>query len=257
MYRMREVPMTIPHADGKEDQIRLILPALMHSKGVEEEKEHIRSLVEVVPMAVCLPIRAWLRFLDVDEYAGGLEGEKEPISSGPPSGVLYDLAREAERRAGAPPLPDVDADTTIRPGLCGLHLMEIRGWKKELVRSCCAALRTHDGRASAQMRIEEGGKAFSLRVLEEGTKREAGLLLEFWSLPYVAGDVFELWGLPDGVGRVLENWEKIVGRVRYDAGQGLHFVRVGERGEIGFNLRTPDGLRELVDALVSLAEETP
>jgi hypothetical protein len=251
-----KVSVTIPHADGKEDQIHLILPAVMHPKGVEEEKEYIRSLVEGMPMAACLPIKAWLLFLGMDEYAGGLEGEREPISSGPPSGVLYDLAREVERRAGVEPLPEADTDDAIRPGFCGLHLMEIRGWKKELVRSCCAALRTHDGRASAQMRIERG-KVFSLRVLEEKTGREASLLLEFWSLPYVADDVLEIWGLPDGVGRILENWEKIVGKVRYDAGQGLHFVRVGERGEVRFNLRTPDGLRELVDALVSLAEGTP
>jgi hypothetical protein len=255
MYRMCETSMTIPHADGKEDQIRLILPALMYPGGVEEEKEYIRSLVEGMPMAACLPIKAWLRFLGMDEYAGGLEGENEPISSGPPSGVLHDLAREVERRARVEPL-QADTDDAIRPGFCSLHLMEIRGWKKELVRSCCAALRTHDGRASAWMRIERG-KVFSLRVLEEKTGREASLLLEFWSLPYVADDVLEIWGLPDGVGRILENWEKIVGKVRYDAGQGLHFVRVGERGEIGFNLRTPDGLRELVDALFSLAEETP
>jgi hypothetical protein len=255
---MCEVSVTIPHADGKEDRISLILPAVMHPKGVEEEKKYIRSLVEEMPMAACLPLRVWLRFLGMDEYNGGLEGESDPVTlfGGPPSGVLYDLAREVERRAGVEPLPKADADTTIRLGFCSLRFMEIRGWRKELVRSCCAALRTHDGRASARMRIEKG-KTFSLRVLEEGTGREASLRLEFWSLSYAAGDVFEVWGLPDGVGRILENWEKIVGRVRYDARRRLHFVRVGEREELGFNLRTPDGLRELVDALVSLAEGTP
>jgi len=251
------VSVTIPHADGKEDLIYLILPEAMHPKGMEEEKKRIRSIVEGMPMAACLPIRGWLGFLGMDEYNGGLGEDSNPITlGGPPSSVLYCLAREVERRAGVEALPKAEADYTLRPGFCSLRLMEIRGWKKELVRSCCAALRTHDGRASARMRIEKG-KTFSLRVLEEGTGREASLRLEFWSLTYVAGDVFELWALPDGVGRILENWEKIVGRVRYDARRRLHFVRVGERGEIGFNLRTPDGLSGLVDALVSLPEETP
>jgi hypothetical protein len=95
---MYKVSVTIPHADGKEDQIYLILPAVMRPKDVEEEKKHIKSLVEGMPMAACLPIRAWLRFLGMDEYDGGLEGESNPITfGGPPSGVLYDILGEAEK----------------------------------------------------------------------------------------------------------------------------------------------------------------
>jgi hypothetical protein len=244
MPQVYEVVLNIPHANGEKDHILLFFPALMHPMGVKDEREHIESLVVGTPMASCLPIRAWLSWLGPDEYEGGLGEENKPISVGHPAEVLYDIAREVERRAKVPPVPGAGTDDAIRAGFLSLRFMEFRGWKKELVRSCCAALRTHDGRASAQMWIKKDA-VFFLRILEEETGREASLLLEFCSLPYVAGNVLELWGLPDGVGRILENWEKVVGRVRYDENLKLNFVSVGD-GEVGFDLNSQDDLMRLL-----------
>jgi hypothetical protein len=238
MDKMCETVLNISHADGSRDEIRIAVPTWM---DVEEEASFIKVLMEGMPRAACMPVKAWIRFLGPHKAEGGLWGQNEPIESGSPSTVLYSITRWVEKRAGAQPIPD-EVNTIIRTGLASLRPLVFDGWEKEVIRSCCALLRTPDGRALARMRVE-AGHAYSLWIFDEETKRTASFRLEYWHLPHIAG-------------RLIEGWERAVGRVRFDEEKGLHFVRVEGDAEVGLDLATTDGLMQLASAL-GLEEKPP
>ncbi|MFZ8845480.1 hypothetical protein [Thermoflexus sp.] len=235
---MRETVLKISHADGSHDEIRIAVPAWM---DIKEEADFIAVLMEGMPRAACMPVKAWIRFLGPHKAEGGLgEAEaglgeqKKPIESGSPSIVLYRLIRRMEEHAGVKPILD-GANITIRTGLASLRPLAFDGWEKKVVRSCCALLRTSDGRALARMRVE-AGQAYSLWISDEETGRTASFRLEYWHLPHIAG-------------RLIEGWERAVGRVRFDEEKGLHFVRCEWGAEVGIDLAAADGLRQLARAL--------
>jgi hypothetical protein len=241
MGKMRETVLNIPHADGSQDEIRIVVPTRMN---IEEEVDFVRLLMEGMPRAACMPVKAWIRFLSshkaeggLVEADGGLEEQKNPIEPGPPSYVLYRLISQVEERAGVKPIPD-GTNITIRTGLASLRPLALDGWEKKVVRSCCALLQTLDGRALARMRVE-AGQTYSLWISDEETGRTASLRLEYWHLPHIAG-------------RLIEGWERVIGRVRFDEfdeKKGLHFVRVNEGAEVGLDLATTDGLAQLASIL--------
>jgi hypothetical protein len=245
MDKMCETVLNISHADGSRDEIRITVPTWM---DIEEEARFIKVLMEGMPRAACMPVKAWIRFLGPHKAEGGLaeadvglEEQKNPIESGSPSYVLYRLIRRIEGRAGVRPIPD-GANIIIKTGVASLRPLVFDGWEKEVIRSCCALLRTLDGRALARMRVE-ADHTYSLWISDENTKRTANFRLEYWHLPHIAG-------------RLIENWEKIVGRVRFDEERGLHFVRVEGDAEVGLDLATTDGLMQLASAL-GLEEKPP
>jgi hypothetical protein len=238
MDKTRETVLSIPHADGSQDEIRIAVPMRMN---IEEEVDFVRLLMEGMPRAACMPVKAWMRFLSphkaeggLEETDGELEGQEKPIESGPPSFVLYGLVRRAEELAGVKPISD-GANIAIRTGLASLRPLALDGWEKKVVRSCCALLRTLDGRALARMRVEAGW-THSLWISDEETGRTASLRLEHWHLPHIAG-------------RLIEGWERVVGRVRFDEERRLHLVRVEGGAEIGVDLTTTDGLMQLASVL--------
>jgi hypothetical protein len=231
MSKTQETVLTIPHADGSQDEIRIIVPMWMN---MEEEAEFVRVLMEGMPRAACLPVNAWLRFLLPHKADGGLEGEDHPIEPASQSSVLYQLVKRAEERARARPIPD-DVNIIVGIGLASLRFLALDGWKEEVVRSCCALLRTLDGRALARMRVEEG-PTYSLWISDEETGRTASFRLEYWHLPHIAG-------------RLIKGWERVVGRVRFDEEKRLHFVRVEGDAEIGLDLRASEGLEKLARAI--------
>jgi hypothetical protein len=231
MSKTQETVLTIPHADGGQDEIRIIVPTWMN---MEEEAEFVRVLMEGMPRAACLPVKAWLRFLGPHKADGGLEGEDPPIEPDPPSYVLHQLVKRVEERAGVRSIPD-DVNIIIRTGIASLRPLALDGWKKEVVRSCCALLRTLDGRALARMRVE-AGHTYSLWISDEKAGKTASFRLAFWDLPHIAG-------------RLIEGWERVVGRVRFDEEKGLHLVRVEGGAEVGVDLATTDGLMQLASVL--------
>jgi hypothetical protein len=238
MGKMCETVLNIPHADGSQDEIRIAVPAWM---DIKEEADFIAVLMEGMPRAACIPVKAWMRFLSPHKAEGGLgeanaglEGQKKPIESDPPSYVLYRLIRQIEERAGVEPIPD-GANIIIKTGLASLRPLAFDGWEKKVIRSCCALLRTLDGRALARMRVE-AGQTYSLWISDEETGRTASFRLEYWHLPHIAG-------------RLIEGWERAVGRVRFDEEKGLHFVRVEGDAEVGLDLAATDGLIQLARAL--------
>jgi len=245
MDKMHETVLNIPHADGSQDEIRIAVPARM---DIKEEADFIMVLMEGMPRAACIPVKAWMRFLGPHKAEGGLEetdggvGEQEKtIELGPPSYVLYRLIRRMEERAGVKPIPD-GANIIIKTGLASLRPLPFDGWEKRVVRSCCALLRSLDGRALAQMRVE-ADQTYSLWISDEETGKTASFRLEYWHLPHIAG-------------RLIEGWERAVGRVRFDEEKGLHFVRVEGGAEIGIDLTTTDGLMQMASVL-GLEERLP
>jgi hypothetical protein len=183
--KTQEDVLTIPHADGSQDEIRIIVPTWMN---MEKEAEFVRVLMEGMPRAACMPVRAWMRFLGphkaeggLEETDAGLEGQKKSIESGPPSYVLYGLIRRMEEHAGVTPIPE-GANIIIKTGLASLRPLAFDGWEKKVIRSCCALLQTPDGRALARMRV--AGHACSLWISDEETGRTASFRLEFWHLPF-------------------------------------------------------------------------
>jgi hypothetical protein len=238
MGKMCETVLNIPHADGRQDEIRIAVPAWM---DIKEEADFMAVLMAGMPRAACMPVKAWMRFLGPHKAEGGLgEAEaglgeqKKPIESGSPSIVLYRLIRRMEEHAGVKPILD-GANITIRTGLASLRPLAFDGWEKKVVRSCCALLRTLDGRALARMRVE-ADQTYSLWISDEETGRTASFRLEYWHLPHIAG-------------RLIEGWERAVGRVRFDEEKGLHFVRCEWGAEVGIDLAAADGLRQLARAL--------
>jgi len=238
MDKMCETVLSIPHADGSQDEIRIAVPMRM---DIKEEADFVRLLMEGMPRAACMPAKVWIRFLGPHKAEGGLEetdagseAQENPGESGPPSYVLYRLIRRMEERAGMKPIPD-GANIAIKTGLASLRPLLFDGWEKRVVRSCCALLRTLDGRALARMRVE-ADQTYSLRISDEETGRTASFRLEHWHLPHIAG-------------RLIECWERAVGRVRFDEEKRLHLVRVEGDTEIGFDLNTTDGLMQLASAL--------
>jgi hypothetical protein len=245
MDKTRETVLSISHADGSQDEIRIAVPAWM---DIKETADFIAVLMGGMPRATCMPVRAWMRFLGshkaeggLEEANAGLEGQRKPIESGPPSYVLYSLIRRMEERAGAKTIPD-GANIAIRTGLASLRPLALDGWEKKVVRSCCALLRTLDGHALARMRVEVGW-TYSLWISDEETGRTASFRLEHWHLPHIAG-------------RLIEGWERVVGRVRFDEERRLHLVRVEGDAEIGVDLTTTDGLMQLASVL-GLEAKTP
>jgi hypothetical protein len=237
MDKTRETVLNIPHADGSQDEIRIAVPVWMDIK----EANFIAVLMEGMPRTACMPVKAWMRFLGphkaeggLEEADAGLEGQKKPIESGLPSYVLYRLIRQIEERAGVEPIPD-GANIIIKTGLASLRPLAFDGWEKKVIRSCCALLRTLDGRALARMRVEKG-QTYSLWISDEKTGRTASFRLEHWYLPHIAG-------------RLIEGWQLVVGRVRFDEKKRLHFVQVEEGAEIGVDLTTTDGLMQLASAI--------
>jgi hypothetical protein len=235
---MCETVLSIPHADGSQDEIRIAVPTWM---DIKEEADFVRLLMEGMPRAACLPIKAWLRFLSPHKADGGLEGDENPIEPNPPSYVLHRIVKRAEERARIKPIPD-EVNIAIRTGLASLRPLALDGWEKKVVRSCCALLRTLDGRALARMRVE-AGQTYSLWISDKETGRTASFRLEHWHLPHIAG-------------RLIEGWELAVGRVRFDEERGLHFVRVEGDAEIGLDLAATDGLTQLARTL-GLEAKTP
>jgi hypothetical protein len=231
MDKMCETVLSIPHADGSQDEIRIAVPMRM---DIKEEADFVRLLMEGMPRAACMPVKAWLRFLSPHKADGGLEGEESPIEPDPPSYVLHRLVKRAEERAGVKPISD-EVNVIIRTGLASLRPLALDGWEKKVVRSCCALLRTLDGRAMARMRVE-ADQTYSLWISDEETGKTASFRLEYWHLPHIAG-------------RLIEGWERAVGRVRFDEKKGLHFVRVEGDAEIGLDLAATDGLMQLARAL--------
>jgi hypothetical protein len=238
MDKMCETVLNIPHADGSQDEIRIAVPAWM---DIKEEADFIAVLMKGMPRAACMPVKAWMRFLGphkaeggLEEAEVGLEERKKPIESGSPSIVLYRLIRRMEEHAGVKSIPD-GANIIIKTGLASLRPLAFDGWEKKVVRSCCALLRTLDGRALARMRVEKD-QTYSLWISDEKTGRTASFRLEYWHLPHIAG-------------RLIEGWERAVGRVRFDEEKGLHFVRVEGDAEIGLDLATMDGLMQLAKVL--------
>jgi hypothetical protein len=231
MDKMCETVLSIPHADGSQDEIRIAVPTRM---DIEEEAGFVRLLMEGMPRAACIPVKAWLRFLSHHKADGGLEGEESPIEPDPPSYVLHRLVKRAEERAGVKPIPD-EVNVIIRTGLASLRPLALDGWEKKVIRSCCALLRTLDGRAMARMRVEKD-QTYSLWISDEKTGRTASFRLEHWHLPHIAG-------------RLIEGWQLVVGRVRFDEKKRLHFVQVEEGAEVGIDLTTTDGLMQLASAM--------
>jgi len=185
MDKMCETVLNIPHADGSQDEIRIAVPVWM---DIKETADFIAALTKGMPRAACMPVKAWIRFLGPHKAEGGLEvadvGSEEqnkPIEPGPPSSVLYKLIRQMEEHAGTKPIPD-GANITIRTGLASLRPLALDGWEKKVIRSCCALLRTLDGRALARMRVE-ADQAYSLWISDEETGRTASFRLEHWHLP--------------------------------------------------------------------------
>jgi hypothetical protein len=237
MDKTCETVLNIPHADGSQDEIRIAVPAWMDIK----EAHFIAVLMEGMPRTACMPVKAWMRFLGphkaeggLEEADAGLEGQKKPIESGLPSYVLYRLIRQIEERARVEPIPD-GANIIIKTGLASLRPLAFDGWEKKVVRSCCALLRTLDGHVLAQMRVEKD-QTYSLWISDGKTGRTASFRLEHWHLPHIAG-------------RLIEGWERVVGRVRFDEKERLHFVQVEGGAEIGLDLTTTDGLMQLASAL--------
>jgi hypothetical protein len=238
MDKVCETVLNIPHADGSRDEIRIAVPAWM---DIKEAAGFIAVLMAGMPRAACMPVKAWIRFLGphkaeggLEEAEVGLEGQKKPIESGSPPIVLYRLIRRMEGHAGAKPIPD-GANIIIKTGLASLRPLAFDGWEKEVIRSCCALLRTLDGRAMARMRVEKD-QTYSLWISDEKTGRTASFRLEYWHLPHIAG-------------RLIEGWERAVGRVRFDEKKRLHFVQVEGGAEIGIDLTTTDGLMQLARVL--------
>jgi hypothetical protein len=229
--------LNIPHADGSQDEVRIAVPMWMN---IEEEADFVRLLMEGMPRAACMPVKVWMRFLGPHKAEGGLEEaeagpeeQKKPIESGSPSGVLYSLIKRMEEHAKVKSIPD-GANIIIKTGLASLRPLAFDGWEKEVIRSCCALLRTSDGCALARMRVEKG-QTYSLWISDK-TGRTASFRLEYWHLPHIAG-------------RLIEGWQLVVGRVRFDEEKGLHFVQVEEGAEVGIDLTTTDGLMQLARVL--------
>jgi hypothetical protein len=238
MGKMCETVLSIPHANGSQDEIRIAVPAWMDMK---EEAGFIAVMMAGMPRAACMPVKVWVRFLGphkaeggLEEAEVGLEEQKKPIESGSPSIVLYRLIRRMEEHAGVKSIPD-GANIITKTGLASLRPLAFDGWEKKVIRSCCALLRTLDGRALARMRVE-ANQTYSLWISDEETGRTASFRLEYWHLPHIAG-------------RLIEGWERAVGRVRFDEEKGLHLVRVEGGAEIGLDLATTDGLMQLARAL--------
>jgi hypothetical protein len=238
MDKTCETVLNIPHADGSQDEIRIAVPMWM---DIKEEADFIAVLMAGMPRAACMPVKAWMRFLGphkaeggLEEAEAGLEEQKKPIESGSPSIVLYRLIRRMEEHAGVKSIPD-GANIIIKTGLASLRPLAFDGWEKKVIRSCCALLRTLDGRAMARMRVEKD-QTYSLWISDEKTGRTASFRLEHWHLPHIAG-------------RLIEGWQLVVGRVRFDEKKRLHFVQVEEGAEVGIDLTTTDGLMQLASAM--------
>jgi hypothetical protein len=214
--------LDIAHADGRKDEICILV-----AEGMPLEPEalygmafYICKLWCEIPRRACMPMRAVvvLRPKGID---GWLEGDETTLTfSGSVPEVLRALIRRAEEKAGMEAEPGLD--------LLGFRWWP-ESWRLESFLSCCAVLRSRDGRATARLRLLQGG-VLSLRISDDAG-REAELRMRIGLLPAVR--------------RLLEGWERIVGRVRFDEASGLTLVRI-EGGEAGFDLSDAGKLIEML-----------
>jgi hypothetical protein len=222
MDKAREDVLGIAHADGKEDQIRILVAegAPSSPEAIEEKAVFLGLLWRGIPRRACMPIRAVV-VLKLDGIGGWLEGDERGfVFSGNDLEVLRRLIRRAEERAQMREAPGL--------GLLGSRWWP-ESWRLERLRSCCAVLRSRDDRAAARLRLLQGG-VLSLRISDDAG-REAELRMRTALLPAMR--------------RLLEGWERIVGRVRFDEASGLTLIRI-EGGEVGFDLNEAGKLIELL-----------
>lgn len=213
----------IPHADEREDEIRILVAEgwSLSPEAVEAEAVFLGLLWRGIPRRACMPIRAVV-VLRPNGINGWLEGdETNQVFSDSALEALQALTRRAEEKAG---MRGAEPDS----GLLGFCWWP-ESWKPEMLRSCCAVLRSQDGRAAARLRLLQDG-VLSLRISDDAG-REAELRMRIHLLPVTR--------------RLLEGWERIVGRVRFDEGSGLTLVRV-EGGEVGFDLSEAGKLIEML-----------
>jgi hypothetical protein len=223
MDKVRRDVLGIDHADAREDEIRvLVAEGLSLGPEAIEAKAIFLGLLWIgIPRRVCMPIRAVV-VLRPDGIDGWLEGgERTTTFSGDDLEVLRALIRRAEEKAG---LKGGEPDA----GLLGFRWWP-ESWGMERLRSCCAVLRSRDGRATARLRLLRDG-VLSLRISDDAG-RESELRMRIGLLPAMR--------------RLLEEWEQIIGRVRFDEESGLTLVRV-EGGEVGFDLGEAEKLIEML-----------
>jgi hypothetical protein len=214
--------LDIAHADGRKDEICILVAEGMplEPEAIYGKTFYICKLWCEIPRRACMPIRAVvvLRPKGID---GWLEGDETTLTfSGSVPEVLRALIRRAEEKAGMGAEPGLD--------LLGFRWWP-ESWRLESFLSCCAVLRSRDGRAAARLRLLQDG-VLSLRISDDAG-READLRMRIGLLPAAR--------------RLLEEWERIVGRVRFDEASGLTLVRV-EGGEAGFDLSDAGRLIEML-----------
>jgi hypothetical protein len=212
MDKARNDVLSIAHADGKEDHIRILVAggAPSSPEAIEEKAVFLGLLWLGIPRRACMPIRAVV-VLKLNGIEGWLEEDESGfVFSGNDLEVLRGLIRRAEERARMREAP-------------GLGLLSFRwwpeSWEPERLRFCCAVLCSRDGHATARLMLLQGG-VLSLQISGDAG-RETELRMPIGLLP--------------AVHRLLEGWERIVGRVRFDEKSGLILVRI-EGGEVGFDL---------------------
>jgi hypothetical protein len=223
MDKAREDVLGIDHADAREDEIRVLVAEglSLGPEAIEAKAIFLGHLWLGIPRKACMPIRAVV-VLKPDGIEGWLEGDERSLAfSGNDLEVLHALIRRAEGKAG---LKGGEPDAS----LLGFRWW-LESWEPERLRSCCAVLRSRDGRATARLRLLRGG-VLSLRISGDAG-REAELRMPIGLLP--------------AMHRLLEGWERIVGRVRFDEESGLALVRV-EGGEVGFDLSEAGKLIEML-----------
>jgi hypothetical protein len=223
MDKAREDVLGIDHADAREDEIRVLVAdgLSLGPEAIEAKAIFLGHLWLGIPRRACMPIRAVV-ILKPDGFEGWLEGDERSLAfSGDDLEVLHALIRRAEEKAG---LKEGEPDAS----LLGFRWWP-ESWELERLRSCCAVLRSRDGRAMAMLRLLQDG-VLSLRISDDAG-REAELRMRIHLLPAAR--------------RLLEEWERIVGRVRFDEASGLTLVRV-EGGEVGFDLGKAGRLIELL-----------
>jgi hypothetical protein len=212
----------IAHADESEDEICVLVAEGMslEPRDIEAKAVFLGLLWRGIPRRACMPIRAVV----VLKSDGGIEGrleQDERAFSGDDLEVLRALIQRAEEKAGV-------EGAEPKPGLLGFRWWP-ESWGLESLRSCCAVLRSRDGRAAARLRLLQGG-VLSLRISDDAG-RGAELRMRIHLLPALR--------------RLLEGWERIVGRVRFDEASGLTLVRI-EGGEVGFDLSEAGKLIEML-----------